>query len=47
MADLFGGFSWPIKQAGFKAKKREAKRKEKKCTISGSVNCIMSIVYSQ
>jgi hypothetical protein len=29
LAHLFGGFSQSIKQAGFKAKKREAKRKKR------------------
>jgi hypothetical protein len=29
LAHLFGGFSLSMKQAGFKAKKREAKRKKR------------------
>ncbi len=41
LAHLFGGFSQSMKQANSKA------RKEKKCTISESVNCIMNIVCSQ
>ncbi len=43
LAHLFGEFSQLMKQASFKAKER----KEKKCTISRSVNCIVNIVYSQ
>ncbi len=46
LAHLFGGHSQSMKQANFKASKKR-KRKEKECTISGSVNCIMNIVYSQ
>jgi hypothetical protein len=55
MARYFGGSFWQIYLAGFHSqwnkrvsKEEKAKqRKEKKCIISRSVNCIMSIVYSQ
>ncbi len=39
LAHLFGGFSQSMKQASFKAKEE----KKKKCTISRSVSCIMSL----
>jgi hypothetical protein len=42
-AHLFGGFSQSMKQASFKAKEE----KKKKCTISESVDCIMSLYISQ
>jgi hypothetical protein len=29
LAHLFGGFSWPMKQADFRGRKRKSKRKEK------------------
>jgi hypothetical protein len=29
LAHLFGGFSWPMKQAGFEEKKSKRKAKEK------------------
>jgi hypothetical protein len=45
LAHLFGGFSWLMNQAGSKEKKN--KRKEGKCILSRSENCIMIIVCSQ
>ncbi len=39
LAHLFGGFSQSMKQASFKAKEE----RKKKCTISESVDCIMSL----
>jgi hypothetical protein len=30
LADLFGGFSWLMKQAGFKGRKSKAKQRKKR-----------------
>jgi hypothetical protein len=46
LAHLFGGFSWPVNQAGFKEKQSKIKR-SKNMYIPGPVDCIMDIVYSQ
>ena len=50
LADYFGVFVWRVfmasKTSGF-LKKRKAKEKEVKCTLSRPVNCIMIIVCSQ
>jgi hypothetical protein len=50
LAHLFGGSFWRIYLAGFHSqwsKQILKQEKEKKCTISESVNCIMNIVCSQ
>jgi hypothetical protein len=50
LADYFGVFVWRVfmasKTSGF-LKKRKAKEKEEKCTLSRPGNCIKIIVYSQ
>ena len=55
LADLFGKSVWHIYSAGFisnekdmllSKKRKEKKRKEEKCIICESVDCIMSL-YSQ
>ncbi len=47
LVDLFGGSVWHIYLAGFisngKDKLLSKKREEKKCIISESVDCIMSL----
>ncbi len=43
----FGAFIWRVFIVKETSKLRAKKRKEKKCTISRSVNCIVNIVYSQ
>jgi hypothetical protein len=44
LAHLFGGFSWPVNQAGFEEKQH---KKRSKMILSRPVNCITIIVYSQ